>query len=285
MGANPWLFLKMHWVCHNGNFLPHDQPLFCAANRGFRYGDGLFETAKFYDGKLLLSAFHFERLFSGLQLLQIATQFNAEVLASHISSLCRQNRCAALARVRIAVYRNDDNSASYLIEATGLEPDKMRWNEQGWRLMLHPAVQKSCDVFSNLKTANYLPYVMAARHAAEWGADECLVRNAHNRICDGSKTNLFFMTGGSVSTPALAEGPVAGVMRRAVMGFLKSSGYAVHEQLVMEQDVLDADAVFVTNAIEGLRWVQQFGEKKYGHGVLKKLYHELAATIYGSGIE
>ena len=51
----------MQWVCHNGFFVLADQPLFTAANRSFKWGDGLFETATFYQGRLLLEAFHFER--------------------------------------------------------------------------------------------------------------------------------------------------------------------------------------------------------------------------------
>jgi branched-chain amino acid aminotransferase len=271
----------MQWVCYNGHFLPHEQPLFTASNRGFRYGDGLFETAKFYNGRFLLAPYHFDRLFSGLKLLNINPQFTSERLSATITGLCERNHCAALARVRIAACREAD-SASYLIEATALDAAKMQWNDQGWRLVLYPFARKSCDAFANLKSANYLPYVMAGRYATEKGADECLVLNGHNRICDGSKTNLFFIRNNEAYTPALSEGPVAGVMRRAVMEFLKSSGYAVHQKGITMEDVLQADAVFVTNAIEGLRWVQRVGEREYNYGVLKKLYHDLFATLYTS---
>ena len=86
---------------------------------------------------------------------------------------------------------------------------------------------------------------------------------------------------GAPNGPPVVVGDV-GVMRRAVMEVLKSSGYAVHQKGVTLEDVMQADAVFVTNAIEGIRWVQQVGETEYGHGVLKKLHHDLFTTLYTS---
>jgi len=272
----------MQWVWHNGLFVLQGQPLFTAANRSFKWGDGLFETATFYKGRLLLAAFHFERLFEGARLLQMHSSFSEEQLTNAITDLCEKNSCSALARVRIALYRDDANAGSCVIEATALPEETAQWSETGWRVVLYPFARKSCDVFANLKSANYLPYIMAARYATETGADESLVLNTHNRICDGSKTNVFLLSGTNVYTPALSEGCVAGVMRRYVLQELKRLGYAVHQQAVTEPMVQEADCVFVTNAIEGLRWVQQFGDKTYGYGDLKKLYHELFSARYAT---
>lgn len=273
-------FWRMQWICHNGLFVPMEQPIFDASNRGFRYGDGLFETARFYNGNLLLASYHFDRLFSGLQLLHMMPYFTAAQLTNFIEELCKKNGCSSSARVRIGAYRVTENNAAFVIEATALAIEKTQWNESGWRVLVYPFARKSCDAFANLKSANYLPYVMAGLYAKEQDADECLVLNMHNRICDGSKTNLFLMAGGDVYTPALSEGCVAGVMRRALINFLKQSGYVVHQKEVTEKDVLQAETVFVTNAIEGMRWVRQFGERIYEYGVLKKLYNDLFATMH-----
>lgn len=269
----------MYSVCFNGDFLPAGQPLFDATNRGFRYGDGLFETARFYKGNLLLADRHFNRLLSGLRLLQIAFTYTPSQLQHLIAELCEKNNCSHFARVRLAVYRDANNKGSFVIEAASLLQEKWDWNERGWSVVLYRFARKSCDAFANLKTANYLPYVMAGRYALERGADESLVLNMHNHICDGSKTNLFYMRGADVFTPALAEGCVAGVMRETVIDFLKQSGYAVHQQIATEADVLESDHIFLTNAIEGLRWVQQIEGREKKHGVLKKLHAALHEFI------
>src|SRR5215218_1866206 len=179
----------MQRICHNGLFVPHQQHLFTAANRSFKWGDGVFETARFYKGRLLLASYHFERLFSSLHLLQIEPQVTAEQLTEHIVALCEKNGCSNGARVRLAMYREEESRASFVIEATVLPEASMHWNEEGWQLVLYPFARKSCDVFANLKTASYLLYVMAGLYAKDKGADEALVLNSYNRICDGSKTN------------------------------------------------------------------------------------------------
>lgn len=271
----------MQCVCYNGDFFEATEPLFTAQNRAFRYGDGLFETMKLYAGNILFSPYHFDRLFTGLQLLQIkpGPTFTVEKLTAHITALCQKNNCTALARVRLAVFRTDDGSASFVIEAFALTSEKMQWQPEGWTLEIHPSVRKSCDAYANLKTANYLPYVLAGEYARENDVDECLVLNTFNNICDGSKTNIFLLAGGEVYTPALHQGVVNGVMRNQTMDILKSNGYTLHQTEVTEQQLLEADEVFVTNAIEGVRWVKSFRSKEYGHEEIKKIYGLLQPTF------
>lgn len=267
----------MKWVCHNGEFLPADTLLFGVGKRGFRYGDGVFETAKVYGGNMLLSALHFNRLFTSLQLLGIrpGPQFTPQILEERLLQLCHMNGCAALARVRLAVYRTDDGEAGYVIEALALGADAMHLNKEGWRLIVYPHARKSCDAFANLKSAAYLPYVMAGAYAAEQGADEALVLNGNNNIADGSKTNLFMIKGGAIYTPALTEGCVSGVMRLHVIDRLKQKGYAVHQTEVSGEDVTSADEIFCTNAVQGIRWVRHFGGKEYRNRLTQQIYHQL----------
>jgi len=61
----------MEFVCFNRDFLPANEPLFNAQNRSFRYGDGLFETMKVYQSKILFEQFHYDRLMLGLKMLQV----------------------------------------------------------------------------------------------------------------------------------------------------------------------------------------------------------------------
>lgn len=264
----------MKFVCHNGEMVPAGQPLFDAENRSFRYGDGVFETARVVDGRMLLAPLHFERLFTSLQLMKIrpGPQFTPRLLEENILRLCRENICSQRARVRLAVYRQQAGDAGYVIEAFPLAEDALQWNERGWSLVLYGLARKSCDAFANLKSANYLPYVLAGAYAAEKGADEALVLNCNNHIADGSKTNLFLIKDGAVYTPALSQGCVAGVMRTHLIDTLKNSGFIVHQTEVKEQMLLAADEVFCTNAVQGIRWVQRFGEKDYSNTLTQQIF-------------
>ncbi|RYZ56893.1 MAG: aminotransferase class IV, partial [Chitinophagaceae bacterium] len=100
-------------VCFNGDFFPADAPLLPVQNRSFKWGDGVFETAKVYQGRLLLAALHYERLAVSLRLLGIKAGESLEQcrLTNTILELCRLNNCLPSARVRLAVYRQEDGTA------------------------------------------------------------------------------------------------------------------------------------------------------------------------------
>ncbi len=224
----------MSFVCFNGKFFSSAEPLFNAGNRGFRYGDGLFETMKVYRGKILLESFHFERLLLGLKMLQIKNCSNAVYLASLVSELCTKNKCIDLARVRLAVFRNEQGNAEFVIEAFPLLPDVNQWDEKGLTIDIYPFARKSPDAFSSLKTANFLPYVLAEIFAKERGLDDAVVLNAFNLLCDASKANIFLVRHKEIFTPALYQGCVSGVMRRFLLDELKLNGYRVHQGEVLK---------------------------------------------------
>ena len=269
-------------VCVNGEFFPADTPLLTVQNRSFKWGDGVFETMKVFRGKLLLEDLHFERLFVSLQLLQIdkTASFTQENLVSQLLDLCSQNHCLQHARIRLAVFRNDDNSAGYSMEAVPLEEGVGRWQQQGLTLSLYPFARKSMDAFANLKSANFLPYVLAQRYALENGVDDALVLNAKNNLCDSSKANLFLIKGRSIYTPALHQGCVNGVMRRVVIEEVKKMGFRLHLDEVDEQQLLAAEEVFLTNAIQVIRWVETYKEATYGCEQTQKIFANITATIF-----
>jgi branched-chain amino acid aminotransferase len=155
-----------------------------------------------------------------------------------------------------------------------------RWNETGLRIAVYPDGRKSCDVFSHLKSASFLPYVMAARWAQQHQLDDALVLNAHDRIADATIANVFAIKDNTIMTPPLQEGGVGGVMRKYLLAQLPAAGYKVAEQALLPDQVLQADELFLTNAIQGIRWVQQCGEKTYGYGQVMKIYRELVQTIW-----
>lgn len=277
--ANPFAaffihLCRMKWVCHNGEMLPEGQPLFTAANRSFRYGDGLFETGKVFQARLLLAHLHFHRLFKGLQLLGIPSgkHFTPTLLEHKIVELCAKNEVAALARVRLAVYRSGTGEADYVIETFPLSSEAMQWNQKGWQLTVYPLARKSCDAFANLKSANYLPYILAAQYAAEKRVDEALVLNTYNHLADGSKTNLFLLIDNEWYTSALEQGCVAGVMRQHLIDHLKGASNVLHQTQITHHMLLAASEVFCTNAIQGIRWVASVDGKQYDNPETKKLF-------------
>jgi len=260
--------MDIQFVCYNGEMIEKDQPVLRADNRGFKFGDGVFETMKWKKGGIVLSHYHFERLFSSLKLLQINSQsISTDVLLKAIAELCELNNCTDLARVRLAVYRGENNKAEYLIEAIQLENTIADWNKKGWVIDLHPYIKKNCDVFANLKSSSYLFYVMAALYAKENQLNDCLVMNIYERICDASIANIFWIKDRQIFTPPLCEGCVAGVMRRYLIEKIPDRGYEMREKKLTVEDLENADEVFLTNAIKGITWVKQFRNSTFSNNI------------------
>jgi branched-chain amino acid aminotransferase len=271
----------MKMICFNNQFIEEEKPILKASNRGFKYGDGLFETMKWYRGRLLLSHLHFERLFSGLQKLQIQHQrLSADAIIDQIKQLVKLNGCSSLARIRLSVFRNDANEAEYIIEASELDEAFNSLNEEGWTIGVYPHARKQCDAFANLKSANYLSYSMADQYAKEQNWDEALVFNQNERIADGSKTNVFLIKGAEIITPALSEGCVSGVFRKYLLQQFASQKINIVETRVQYEDLLNADEVFLTNALRGIRWVRRFGEKEYLNQRTIEINQLISSTIF-----
>lgn len=281
------VFFYLNWrvnqICFNGKLISETEPVLLASNRAYRYGDGLFETIRVKDQRILLGHFHFERLFSGLSLLQyeIPVDFTISNLEEQINNLVESNHCTANARVRLSVFRGngnlyDDPSAlEYIIECWSLPEVGGELNEKGLHIDVFPFGRKSIDLFSNLKSSAFLIYAMAARFAREHKLDDCLVLNTHNKIADSTIANIFLVKNETIITPALSEGCVQGVMRRHLIESLTKAGYEIKESAIAPEHLETADEVFLTNAIKGMQWVRQFRDKVYTNVQTRHLYKHL----------
>lgn len=277
----------MRTVCINGKYAAADGPVLPANNKSFRYGDGLFETMKVYRGQILLFALHTQRLFESLALLQykIPVHFTAEKIETEILALCRKNNCEQLARVRLSIWRGngglyEESSLEYLIECWPLPATLNQLNENGLIIGVYPDAKKSVDKFANIKSANFLPYVMAAHFAKENKWNDCLLLNHHDRIADSTIANLFLVKDNIISTPALPEGCVNGTMRKYLLQQLPQQGFTIRETTISLKDLEEAGEVFLTNAVHCLRWVERYGDKTYTKITTKVIYEKTVQPFY-----
>jgi len=279
----------MEFINVNGKFVDRDKAFIRTDNHSYRYGDGLFETMKVMNGRILLSDLHFERLFRSLSILKLKTPklFTAEHLVKEIIELCQKNNCEQMGRVRFSVsggnggLHDSGENIQYLIECWPLSNSVNQLNENGLVIDIFPDAKKPCDVFSNLKSASHLPYVVAARFAKENKLNDCLLLNSHGRICDSTIANLFWIKDKEVFTPPLSEGCIAGVMRTHLTESLQGTSYKVQgtRYKVQEKecdiaDVENTDEIFLTNAIQGIRWVKEFRHKIYTNTITKDIYRQ-----------
>lgn len=268
--------------------MKEETPVIEASSRGLRYGDGLFETMRYKNGRLELADEHFARLWKGLQMLhfQVPKLFTPEKLEAEIGQLAQKNGHAA-ARVRLTVFRASgglydpsSHAPQYIIECMELLASSGNWNSNGLVTGIYPDAAKSMDNFCNLKHNNFLPYLMGAIYATEHKWNDAIVLNSAGRICDSTIANIFLIKDETLYTPALVEGCIAGVMRNHLIRHSATIGFQVVEKPISIAELQEADEVFFTNSIYLLRWVQDIGGKVYQNLLTRKIFDAILPTIY-----
>jgi branched-chain amino acid aminotransferase len=268
----------------NGNIVDASQPVFTAANRAFRYGDAVFETIRLMNGEILFFEKHLARLTRSMELLGMnlhddLTFHNLYLTIRHLDQV---NKLKGNGRIRLEVFRNDgglytpySNDVSYVIETSPVAAENYRLNDIGLKIELYTDIKKPVSRLSNLKSSNALYYVMAGLHKNKLKTGDCLVLNTDGRIAEAISSNIFLVKGKTVSTPSLTEACVAGIMRDNIIEHLKTQRLSVIEKGIAIEDVLQADEIFLTDVINGIRWVGAFRDKRYFNTFSRELLNEI----------
>ena len=277
-----------NFINFNGNLVPSDQPVLQAGNRSFRYGDGLFETIRLMRGEVLFFEEHLRRIKKGMHLLGMESRddFTFHNLYLLIRHLEQMNDLKGNGRIRMSIFRNEgglymphSNQVSFLLEADPVSTEEYVFNENPLRIEVFTEIAKPKNKFSNIKTSNALLYVMAGIHKQKLGLDECILINDAGRICETIGSNIFVVSNDVIFTPALAEACIEGIMRGKIIDLLRLKGKKIEEGSISIEQVMNADGIFLTNVIEGIKWVGSFRQKRYFNTVSKWLFSELNEAL------
>ena len=280
-------YISMNYFNCNGKLFKEGTLVVGADNRGLRYGDGLFETIKMINGKLILEDEHFARLWKGMQTLQfeISKHFTPDKLKEEIELLAKKNNHTS-ARIRVNIYRGDgglydakNHMPNYIIQTWLLPEGNGMWNSNGLVAGIYEDVKKTCDIISNIKHNNYLPYVLAALKAKKEKWNDAIILNTQGNICDSTIANIFIIKDGIISTPSLKEGCVAGIMRKKIIQELAATHFELIEKKITKDELISADEVFFTNSMYNIRWVQRIEDKEYVTIITQKIYAAILPTI------
>jgi len=268
------------FVNNNGVLINAQTYALKSGNRGHLYGDGLFESVRILNGKIINFSNHYNRLIDGMCVLKMKCQssFTAEFLTAQINQLLEQNNITEGGKVRLSVDRKQGgtflpktNEIDFFIEAVPLPHNEYKLNEEGYLVDLYDDIKKPITILSNIKTKNCLTYVMSKLTAKEKGVDDLLIQNDQMGIIEGSSANLFVVSNGVLYTPNLDLGCLGGTMRMQIMNIAIANNMKVYECNITPQNLLVADEIFLTNAIQGVTWVGEFRTKRYFNTVANKL--------------
>jgi branched-subunit amino acid aminotransferase/4-amino-4-deoxychorismate lyase len=269
----------------NGHLISVYEPTVSFANRAFRYGDSLFESMRCCNNRVMFLREHLNRLKLGMTVLRmnLPAEFNSENMAEFIGQLLKRNGHAPHARIRLTVFRNnggyytpETNDISFLIESEQLE-NSYQLNQKGYWVDIYAEIRKPINKLSNLKTGNGLINVMAGLARQSMKLDDCLLVNENGTICESISSNIFVVKNGTIFTSPLSEGCVAGVMRGRIMQLASENRILAFESPITTYTIMNGDEIFLTNCVNGIRWVGQFKEKfftnKLAQFFMDKLQH------------
>ena len=277
-----------NYINHNGNFVLSDAPIVTANNRSFRYGDALFETIRLANYNPQFLKEHLQRLTAGMEVLKMEKHpdLNTIFIEHAILELAQKNNVTSDGRVRLTIYRNEgglyapsDNKVSFVVEVYPIEEKGYVLNQKGYTVDLFTEFKKAQNALSSIKSANSAIYVMAGINKTHNKLDECLLLNDKHHIIEGISSNIFAVKNGVLYTPPVSDGCVDGVMRRKIIEIAQANKIAVYEISVMQNVLLGADELFLTNTINGIRWVVAYKQKRYFNDTSQRLTQKLNELI------
>src|SRR5574337_2033758 len=244
----------------NGRYVQAERAKVSAFDRGFSYGDGLFETIRAYAGWVFSLERHLARLKKSADQLEIPFKGDVGEWRQVMSRLLRRNRLQAVnASSRLTVTRGPDvlgsllpsdapSSPTLLLVARPLDAGITERQQIGigaitvhWGSPFNPLQIKSLD---------YLYNMLAMAQAHREGAQEALFVDRDGCVVEGATSNLFSLSKGMLTTPPLSSGLLPGITRNVMIGLAKQDGLTVSEAPVRLNDLLVVEEVFLTGSLK-----------------------------------
>ncbi|RKR82605.1 branched-chain amino acid aminotransferase [Mucilaginibacter gracilis] len=275
--------MKPNLINYNDEILLADTKLLTIANRGFKYGDGLFESMRMMKGKVKFVDLHADRLQKGMKALHLDgySQMDAYFLKEKAEELASRNKVKH-ARLRLTVYRDAEglytptqNKAGYCLELQPVDEPRYFLNTRGLIMDMYNEMPKPVNILSNYKTCNSILFIMAGIFKTQNKLDDAFILNQYGYLCETISANVFVLYQNHLYTPALSEGCIGGVMRQVVIDLAIANNIPMTEAQLDPEILNQADEVFITNASRGIQWVMGFGKKRYFNEISKVLMDEL----------
>ena len=273
----------------NNKFVPLDKAKVSILDRGFLYGDGVFETMRAQDGVVFGLEEHVARLFKSLKIFRINLKTAPSKIKKIVYKLLDKNKLSISYRkdayIKIIVTRG--TSQGLLIPSGSARPTIAIYAlpqkqiprsvyEKGMRLCISKSVYNEKSPTSGHKTLNYLQNIMHRYDAKRKNLDEAILLNVNGFVSEAASSNIFLIKEKKVITPCLKSGCLPGIIRARVIRiskrFLKKK---VKEIFIKKQALFSADEIFLTNSSLGVVPVVKIDGRPIGNGkpgpVTKKL--------------
>ena len=257
-------------------------------NRGFLYGDAVFETLIIFNNKILFWEDHYFRLMSSMRIirLDIPDNYTPEFFKENIIKTHDSISQTGNSRIRINIYRSsagkykpENNIPSFIISCESIKYNAYELNEGIYEVDLYKDYCLDNQLISSIKSNNKVINVVASIYASENGFDNCILLNKDKLVAEFINSNLFLVKDGKIFTPSLKSGCLNGVVRKNLIKILAGNSFEIFEQDISTFDISQSDEVFGTNVAQGIFSVTKFRKKDYDCSQTKKIINMLNEYI------
>jgi branched-chain amino acid aminotransferase len=229
----------------------------------------LIETIRVINQKIPLKEYHFFRLIESFKIVQIpisSDEIHQQIISILNNANAKMHSKSYRLRIEISIEKgfiqhSENLNVKWNFSVQPLNDTSFTWNSNGLKMTAYEQAYKKSDNYSNLKSSNREIYRNALQFAQTVEMDDAFVFNENDYLADASIYNVFIIKNKKIYTPPLSDAPIAGVMRNYILKNLKH--FYFEKQSITEKDILEADEVFLTNAVRGIQYVQSYREKQY----------------------
>ena len=245
----------------DGHITPTAEARVPVLDRGFLYGDSIYEVFRTYSGVPLFYQEHWERLENSARLIHMHITQDREQITEQIRRTVQATSAGKLSKdvyVRYVItrgegpvdlYPNPDLKTRYVIIVNTVPQWSADFYHVGMKAAIPTVRRNPIDALDpNIKGGNYLNNVIAITQARELGADESIILNRDGYVTEASNSNVFFVLDGELITPGGAAGNLRGITKKAAREACAAQGLTVHDRNVHAKDLDKATECFVTSA-------------------------------------
>jgi branched-chain amino acid aminotransferase len=293
----------------DGDLVPPAQARVSVLDRGFLYGDSVYEVIRTYGGRPFELEAHLRRMAHSAERIALAPRWDARETAEELARTLRAAEALppAPADPGAAPWNVGEWSARIVMTRgageIGLDPSlavdplaviilqpvagpSARAYAEGVKVIVATVPRPPPEaVDPTAKTGAHLPHVLAVREARAAGAHEALLRDARGRVTEGCSSSLFAVRRGTLVTPPLEAGILEGVTRGVVLRLARREGVAVDEVMLHPDDLDTAEEVFITSTMREILPVTRIGERLVGEGcpgpLTTRLHHAFRRLAEG----
>jgi len=285
----------MEKIFVNGSFVNLSRAKISVFDRGFLYGDGLFETMRAYRGEVFRLGDHLDRLFRSAKEIELSFSYTRKELRNIIKRILKINNLSE-AYIRLTLSRGvsetgliskSKSSATLVIVARKFKPLSLSEYKRGWRVTVVETRQNQASPLSRLKSLNFLNNILARKEAKAKGVDEGILLNTVGDVTEASTSNIFLVKRGIVITPPEESGLLPGITRRVVLELATSLGLKVYKRRISLDELIGGEEAFLTNSLIEIMPLVEIDCRRIGKGkpgTLTQRIHKAYKTLVKSEI-